>query len=102
MLVYRSVWTGHGKIGTFLINSMKKILKYIFIGVIVLFAIGGFSIYQNIYTTDIVKKEKITFEVKSGESVSEFASRLESDKTILKADLLKFYLKWKNLDTKIQ
>lgn len=81
---------------------MKKILKYIFVGVIVLFAIGGFSVYQNIYKTDIIKKEKITFEVKSGESVSEFAARLEAEKIILKADLLKFYLKWKNLDTKIQ
>lgn len=81
---------------------MKKFLKYIFVGALALFAIGAFSLYYNIYKTDIVKKEKIIFEVKSGESVSEFAARLESEKIILKADLLKFYLKWKNLDTKIQ
>jgi UPF0755 protein len=67
-----------------------------------LFVIGLISTYQAVYKMDIVKTEKLIFEIKSGESVGDFATRLESEKIIQKADLLKLYLQWKGLDTKIQ
>ncbi|MBI4427058.1 MAG: endolytic transglycosylase MltG [Candidatus Magasanikbacteria bacterium] len=58
-------------------------------------------LYSEIYTAEAQKIDRLTFEVKSGESVGQLAERLESERVIGSAWLFKKYLRWKNLDTKI-
>lgn len=78
---------------------MKKII-YVVLVVCVLF--GGWFIVSEIYTAKAQKNvDKIVFEVKSGESVSNLANRLESERVIRSAWFFKKYLVFTGKDKKI-
>lgn len=78
---------------------MYKILSVILLAV---FLLGIIFLYSEIYTAQAqVDVEKVRFEVKEGETVAELAERLESERIIRSAWLFKRFLRWEDLDTKI-
>lgn len=79
--------------------SLKKI--FFLISILCFLAVVWF-LYSKIYTAQAqTGVEKVKFEVREGESVAALTERLESEQIIRSAWLFKKYLRWKNLDTKI-
>lgn len=78
---------------------MKKIIGLI---LIICILIGGWFFYSEIYTAEVQKdSDEVIFEVKSGESVSDLADRLESEGVIRSAWFFKKYLVLTGKDKKI-
>jgi UPF0755 protein len=81
---------------------IKKTLFYsIFIFLIFLF-FGSYSIYRQIFVAVGERTEKLSFEIKDGESAVALATHLKEQKIIKSEFFFKFYLKQKGLDKKIQ
>lgn len=80
----------------------KNILKIVF-GLIVLVGFGGiFFFYREIFVATAQNSQRITFEVKPGESVSSLAERLKQENIIRSPFMFKLYTRLKNIDTNIQ
>ena len=69
---------------------MKKLISVI---LIICFLFGAWFVYSEIYAAEAQKDiDKITFEVKSDENVSNLANRLESEHVIRSVWFFKKYL----------
>lgn len=78
---------------------MKKLISVI---LIICFLFGAWFVYSEIYTAEAQKDiDKITFEVKSDENVSNLANRLESEHVIRSVWFFKKYLALTGKDKKI-
>jgi len=81
---------------------VKNILKLV-LAVIVFVGLGGiFFFYREIFVATAQNVERITFEVKQGESVSVLAARLKKENIIRSPFMFKLYTRFKNIDTNIQ
>lgn len=65
-------------------------------------SIGSWFLYSEVYSEVAQDVEKVNFEIKTGESVSVLAIRLEQENIIRNPWLFKKYLSFKNLDTKVR
>jgi len=80
----------------------KNIFKILSIG-IVLCGVGIlFFLYREIFIATAQDTERLTFEVKEGESVSRLADRLKEENIIRSPFMFKLYTRLKNIDTNIQ
>ena len=80
---------------------MFKIIKFIFsIFLLILLGLGIF-VYRGIHSS-LLSDNKVTFEIKEGESVATLIQKLKDQKVISSDFLLKQYLKFKGADTKIK
>jgi len=78
-----------------------KSIRFLFLLLIALVALSVFFIRQNIFSSS-PWKEKITLEIKEGETVAGLAKKLK-DQNVIKSDFLfKQYVKWKGIDTQIK
>ncbi|MBU0597282.1 endolytic transglycosylase MltG [Patescibacteria group bacterium] len=78
---------------------MKKIISIIIIACL---SVGIWFIISEIYTAEAQKSDLAQFEVKSGESISSLADRLESEQIIRSAWIFKKYLVWKGIDEEVR
>ncbi len=80
---------------------MFKIIKFLFF-LFVLIMIGtGIFVYRGIHSS-LLSDNKISFEIKEGETVSALIQKLKDQKVISSDFLLKQYLKFTGADTKIK
>jgi len=80
---------------------MKKIVVLSILSISILIGFIFFSYYRQIYTTSITDKESYTFFIKNGESLFTTTQNLEDEGIIKSASLLRKYLSFKNIDTKV-
>lgn len=86
----------------FKIFIMKKSIIFIFFATLIFFAFGIFYFYRQIFIAVGERTEKLSFEIKDGESAVALATRLKEQKIIKSEFFFKLYLKQKGLDKKIQ
>ncbi len=77
---------------------MKKIILIIILFCLV---VAAWFVISEIYTAEAQKIDKVTFEIKQGESVGELVNRLEEEQVIRNAWIFKKYLIYKGLDKKV-
>jgi UPF0755 protein len=80
---------------------MFKIFKFFFLIFLLVMLGTGIFVYRGIYSS-LLSDDKITFEIKEGESVSSLIQKLKEQKVISSDFLLKQYLKFTGADTKIK
>lgn len=80
---------------------IKKIVFLISGILILLLLIGGVSFYRGIYSASKNLKEKITIEIKEGETLSGLAKKLQDQGVIKSEFFFKLYTKLKGVDTTI-
>ena len=77
---------------------MKKIILVIFF---IFLVIAVWFVLSEIYTAEAQKVDKISFQVKKGESVGGLANRLKEEQVIRSAWFFQKYLIWQGLDKKV-
>lgn len=80
---------------------MFKIIKFLFFLFILIMIGTGIFVYRGIHSS-LLSDNKITFEIKEGETVSALIQKLKDQKVISSDFLLKQYLKFTGADTKIK
>lgn len=80
---------------------MFKIIKFLFFIFLLLMVGTGIFVYRGIHSS-LLSDNKITFEIKEGETVSALIQKLKDQKVISSDFLLKQYLKFTGVDTKIK
>ncbi|OGH66645.1 MAG: hypothetical protein A3B90_01085 [Candidatus Magasanikbacteria bacterium RIFCSPHIGHO2_02_FULL_41_13] len=80
---------------------MFKILKFFFSIFFLIILVTGVFVYRGIHSS-LLSDNKITFEIKEGESVASLIQKLKDQKVISSDFLLKQYLKFTGADTKIK
>ncbi len=80
---------------------MKKIIIIIGVSIFLLFSFIFYSYYRQIHKISITDKQSYTFQIKESETLYEVTQNLEEQKIIKSASLLRKYLSYKNLDTKV-
>lgn len=78
---------------------MKKLILLI---LIICLAIGAWFVHSEIFGAEAQYADKVTFEIKKGETVSQLADRLEEKHVIRSAWFFKKYLSFRKLDKEIR
>ncbi len=78
---------------------MKKLIFFILLFCI---GIGYWYVHSEIYSAVSQERDKITFEVKQGETVAILANRLDEEQVIRNPWLFRKYIQWKGVDKDIR
>lgn len=81
---------------------IQKSIQYIFFTTLIFFGLSSFFLYRQIFVAVGERTEKLSFEIKDGESAVVLATHLKEQKIIKSEFFFKLYLKQKGLDKKIQ
>lgn len=78
-----------------------KLLKRLFLLVVLFLGIFGFVLYRKIYVEKFDFTSEVSFAIERGESVTSIAGRLEEAGIVSSASILQKYIGWKKFDRSV-